>query len=245
MRRRALGAALLCAVAMGAGDGPAGDAPFEPTSRYESRTIEGWTVRVHRGFLDREPDLAARALGQLRHQLEAVTRAVPTRALTPLRRVVIWVEEDEPHHPCMAYHPDRGWLVENGMNPDKARCVEIADARNFLSWTRDQPWMVFHELAHAYHDQFVPGGFENDEVRDALRAAREKGLYDRVLHINGREERAYALTNPMEYLAEASEALFGTNDFYPFVRAELARHDPALHAILRRLWHLDGEREAD
>ena len=25
----------------------------------------------------------------------------------------------------------------------------------------------------------------------------------------------------MEYFAEASEAFFGTNDFYPFVRAEL------------------------
>jgi hypothetical protein len=239
MRTRAIGAVLACALAMGAGDTPKGDAPHEPSSRYESRTVEGWTVRVHRGFLDREPELAARTLAQLRHQLEDVARVVPPRALDSLRKVTIWVEEDEPHHPCMAYHPGRGWLVEHGMNPDKTRCVEIADARNFLAWTRDQPWMVLHELAHAYHHQFIAGGFENDEVRAALDAARKQQLYDRVLHINGREERAYALTNPMEYFAEASEALFGTNDFYPFVRAELARHDPALYATLRRLWHLE------
>ena len=30
----------------------------------------------------------------------------------------------------------------------------------------------------------------------------------------------------MEYFAEASEAYFGTNDFFPFVRIELRRHDP-------------------
>ena len=53
---------------------------------------------------------------------------------------------------------------------------------------------------------------------------------------NGSEKRAYALTNPMEYFAEASEAFFGKNDFYPFDRAELAKHDPALEAILVKAW---------
>lgn len=234
---------LAIAVAMSAGVGdpgrPDSPPPFEPSSRYESRTIEGWPVRVNRGLLEDHPELASRTLERLRHHLEGITRMVPPRALEKLRTVTIWVEENEPHHPCMAYHPGREWLVEHGMNPDKTRCVEIANARNFLTWTRDQPWMVFHELAHAYHHQFVPGHFENVEVRAALEAARKRGDYDQVLHINGREERAYALTNPMEYFAEGSEALFGTNDFYPFVRAELARHDPALDAILRRLWHLD------
>lgn len=38
----------------------------------------------------------------------------------------------------------------------------------------------------------------------------------------------------MEFFAEASAALFGTNDFFPFVRAELASHDP--DALVRRLW---------
>ena len=28
------------------------------------------------------------------------------------------------------------------------------------------------------------------------------------------------------YYAETSEAFFGTNDFYPYVRSELRRHDP-------------------
>jgi hypothetical protein len=40
----------------------------------------------------------------------------------------------------------------------------------------------------------------------------------------------------MEYFAEATEAYFGTNDFYPYVRSELAAHDPAMFALLGKLW---------
>ena len=57
-----------------------------------------------------------------------------------------------------------------------------------------------------------------------------------MLRINGREDKAYATNNPMEYFAEATEAYFGTNDFYPFVRAELERHDPELFGLLKKLW---------
>jgi len=212
----------------------------EPTVNYETRELLGWSVRIHRDFLRDDRDLAARTLSLLEDQLRAIERAVPPPAVARLRTIPIWVERDEPHHPCMAYHPAAPWLVEHGMSPDKARCVEIANARNFLAWCRDQPWMVLHELAHGYHHQFVEGGFDNPEIAEAHRRARDSKTYDGVLHINGKERRHYALTNPMEYFAEASEALFGTNDFYPFVRAELAKHDPEGHALLRRLWLLDA-----
>jgi hypothetical protein len=57
-----------------------------------------------------------------------------------------------------------------------------------------------------------------------------------VLHIDGREQQAYALTNPMEYFAECTEAYFGTNDFFPFVRAELKKHDPAGYELMEKSW---------
>jgi hypothetical protein len=209
---------------------------FEPTDRYEIQTVEGWTVLVHLGFLNDQPELAGRTLTLLRQQLAQVERRLPAGAVEKLRRVRIWVEEQEPHHPCMAYHPDAGWLRAHGMNPEKAGCVEIANARNFLAWTLDQPWMVLHELAHGYHHQFLEDGFANAELKTAFQNAKEAKRYESVLRINGREDRAYALTNPMEYFAEASEAFFGTNDFYPFVRPELKEHDPALHDLLGKLW---------
>ncbi|MDG3007374.1 hypothetical protein [Paludisphaera mucosa] len=219
----------------------------EPTANYETRDVVGWTVRVHRDFPRDEPELAHHVLSLLADQLRAIVRAVPAEAVAKLRTIPIWVDKAEPHHPCMAYHPDAGWLREHDMNPDKARCVEIANARNFLDWCRDQPWMVFHELAHGYHHQALEGGFENAEIAAALERARAAKTYEKVLHINGSEQRHYALTNPMEFFAESSESLFGTNDFYPFVRAELAKHDPEAHALLKRLWSIapaggDGER---
>jgi hypothetical protein len=191
---------------------------------------------VNEDLLESQAELAERALARLDHQLYQITVKVPGDPLRKLRRVRIWVEESEGHHQCMAYHPNPAWLREHGMSEKKARCVEVADVRNFLSWTHEQPWMVLHELAHAYHHQFLDGGFENREVAAEYGRARDAKLYDSVLRINGKDDRAYALTNPMEYFAEASEAYFGTNDFYPFVRSELGRHDPGTFALLKRLW---------
>ena len=208
---------------------------YDPTAQYEVRRVEGWRVLTNRGFLRQEPALSDDTLGLLRVQLYQVTRKVPAEALAKLRTIAIWVELAEPHHPCMAYHPSSGWLSAHGMNPDKARCVEVANARNFLAWTLDQPWMVLHELAHGYHDQFL-GGYENPEILAAFRQAQQAKLYDRVLRINGTAGRAYAATNAMEYFAETTESFFGTNDFYPFVRAELKQHDPQMYQLLARLW---------
>ncbi|MFO0959778.1 MAG: hypothetical protein U0800_20470 [Isosphaeraceae bacterium] len=220
---------------------PADDPParFDPSSNYERREIEGWTLLVHRGLLADEA-LSGPTLELLRAQLFQIPRAVPSPAVEKLRTVKIWVEREEPHHPCMAYHPDPGWLRDHDMNPEKARCVEIANARNFLGWTRQQPWMVLHELAHAYHHQFVEGGFQNTELQEAHKQAVDEGRYGEVMHINGRSRAHYAATNPMEYFAEATEAYFGTNDFFPFVRPELQKHDPRVHDLVARLWGVGG-----
>ena len=203
---------------------------------YRTRQIEGWTILVNSQFLRDQPDLANRTLTLLGFQLYQITRVIPSDALQKLRTVRIWVEENEPHHPCMAYHPDPGWLTQHGMTPKKARCVEIANARHFLDWTLQQPWMVLHELAHAYHHQFLEDGFQNAEVKTAFDRAVEAGRYNKVLRYGGQEEKAYALNNPQEYFAEATEAYFGTNDFFPFIRIELRRHDPGAYAALESAW---------
>lgn len=209
---------------------------FAPTDQYDLMEIEGWPVRVLQSFSDEQPELRERAVTHLRHQLYQIVHRLPVEAVEKLRRVTIWLEENEPHHACAAYHPDVGWLRDHGMNPDKARCVEIANARNFLTWTIDQPWMVLHELAHAYHDQFLEGGHSNAEIAEVLRAALAADKYASVQKINGKPEKAYAATNPMEYFAESTEAFFGTNDFYPFVRSELREYDPRMHELLEKVW---------
>jgi hypothetical protein len=215
-------------------------ADFDPTERYAVRQIEGWTVLVNKGFLGENAGLCDRVLEQLRHQLYTIRHRLPAPAVEKLSKVKIWVELKEPHHSCMVYHPDAAWLRKKGMNPDKARCVELANAENFLAWSVPQPCMVLHELAHAYHDQFLADGYENAEVAAVYRKAVESKVYESVLHISGRKQRAYAIKNPMEYFAESTEAYFGTNDFFPFVRAELKEHDPAMFALMKKIWEQAG-----
>jgi hypothetical protein len=207
-----------------------------PTDAYELREIQGWTVRVNRELSHGHQELCDRALELLRFQLYQITREVPPPAVKKLQTVVIWVELDDPLFPCMCYHPDRGWVVGHGLDARKTHGVEIANAKNFLVWVQKQPWMVFHELAHAYHHDFLPGGFENPQVLSAYNDAKQKGLYNAVLRNNGRTERAYAMNNQMEYFSECSEAFFGTNDFYPFVQVEFKLHDRRGYDTLKAAW---------
>lgn len=222
---------------------PAAEKPkqtYNATDQYETKRLEGWKLLVNKRLLaDKQRDLRNQTLRILGNQLFQITRVVPEKALGKLREIPIWVELDEPHHPCMCYHPDAQWLREHGMNPDKAHCVELANARNFNSWTLQQPWMVLHELAHGYHHRVL--GFDNAEIQTCFDAAVAAKLYDAVLNGRGRKVRHYALTNAKEYFAEMTEAYFGSNDFYPFVRAELQTVDPRMHALLKKIW--EGRKE--
>jgi hypothetical protein len=217
--------------------------PYDPTGDYVKRRIEGWEVLVNKRLLAREQaELRGQTLKLLGDHLYRITRAVPAEALAKLRKIPIWVELAHPRHPCMCYHPSADWLRRHDMNPEKAGAVELANARNFLAWTHTQPWMVLHELAHGYHHQVL--GFEHAEVRACYEQAVKSKTYDSVLHISGQRRRHYALTNAQEYFAELTEAYFGTNDFYPFVRAELKRHDPRMFELLEKLWgvHKSGKK---
>jgi hypothetical protein len=208
----------------------------DPTSAYETRTVEGWTLLVHESFPAQEPELLDRVLAEVRRQLVAIVDAVPAPAVDKLRQIQIWIELDDPRFPCMCYHVHEGWLREHGVNVEKTGHVELANPRNFVLWTKHQPWMVLHELAHGYHDRFLPDGYENATIAAALAEAKAAGRYGRVNDVNGRERDHYGATNPMEYFAEGTEAWFGRNDFFPFERTELEQYDPRLCRVLEALW---------
>lgn len=208
--------------------------PFVPTTKYATTRVVGWTVRVNRELLTTQSDLGSNALALLAVKLRDITNTVPARACEALKRVPIWLGVNDGHAPCAEYHPSKDWLAKNGYNPDKAKGVEIGNARKFLDWSPQQPAMILHELAHAYHDQVL--GFSDRRIRQAYEHAKADGRYETVARHNGKKERAYALTDDHEYFAEATEAFFGTNDFYPFTRAELKQHDPEIFGILEEVW---------
>jgi hypothetical protein len=219
-----------------------GEHPSPPTSEYTIKDIDGWSIYVQKPLLGEEKVLGDEALRVLEDHLFRITRAVPEPAVAELRRVRIWL-----HHKgrgnVAQYHPSKGWLKANDFNTDLARCVDLGDARNFLRSTRWQPMVVLHELAHAYHDQVW--GWNDRDVVDAYEGAVESKSYDKVLIHNGRHGRAYAMTNCKEYFAETSEAFFGANDIYPFVRAELREHDPVMFKVLEKIWAGPPEKQSN
>ncbi len=187
--------------------------------------------------------LGDRTLKLLAALLADANRRLPKPALERLRETAVWVEAGSDRVKGACYHPSRRWLQENGFNPEKARSIEIGRPRNFLDWSKHQPAMLLHELAHAYHHQVL--GYGHPAVRAAFERARDARLYEKCLCWDGKDKRHYAMTSDQEYFAEMTEAYFSTNDFYPFVRAELRRHDPEMHDLLKRLWHHPPEAKKD
>lgn len=214
-----------------------GKPPHSPASAYKDQELLGWSLHVHEDLLA-DAELWEDVKGELHHQLYRITHILPADKVELLRQVPIWIELRNPYSATCQYHPSRDWLAGNGFLPEKAKAVELSSAQGFLRSSRSgQPFVMLHELAHAYHDQHL--GFNHAGILECFNKAKTAGTYDSVLHIGGRRVRAYAMTDQKEYFAEATEAMFGTNDHYPFVRAELKEHDPEAYAVLREVWGLE------
>lgn len=200
------------------------------------RQVEGWTVAVDPALLEeKNKETADRAFEALANHLQRVRYILPKERLAELQKLRIWIEL-QGKLGNMQYHPDRGWLVANGHDPRLVKHVHIPRARELTDphmWAK-HPYVVLHELAHAYHDQVL--SFDHAEIIKAYDSAKEKKLYDQVLLYTGQKVKHYALTNHKEYFAESTEAYLGVNDFYPFVRAELKEHDPTMFGIQEMIW---------
>jgi hypothetical protein len=207
----------------------------------QTRQIEGWTLFISDELLEEQKDQTARALELLTPQLAEIVRVVPAAAVAELQKVPLWISpEYKGTEPRAEYHPSAVWLILHKRHPAMRKAVEFTNVRIFERETKRMPNFALHELAHAYHDRVLEKGFENAEIKSAFTRAKADGLYDRVEQRfgDGRSGtvRSYAITNQQEYFAECSEAFFSTNDFFPFTRSELARHDPAMFELLKKLW---------
>ena len=205
----------------------------------ETRDISGWSVHISRDLLATNAEATRLALKLLQAQLEGIVRVAPPAAVAELRKVPLWISPEYPETPPRAeYHPDANWLRENGRDPAMAKGVEFTNVRIFESETKRMPVFALHELAHSYHDRVL--GYNHAGIAAAYEKAKASGKYDQVQRRDASGqvsiERAYAMTDPQEYFAETTEAFFGTNDFFPFTRADLKQHDPEMFALLEKLW---------
>ena len=231
--------------------------PVKGKDEYVKTTMGGWPVYCEPNWYGGDKELEKR----LTKDLQAASRAFPPFARKHLQKnCPIWINrriEFGPaacpvtaHAPC-CYHPDESWLIENGLCPDKAQCVEVNNGR---AYKKDVDlWgiggVMIHELSHAFHHSYMSFGYDNPTIKECYEAAMKDGLYQKVMvkGTQGPEAKAYACENCMEYFAELSAAFLGGadsstdyNKWYPFNRKQIQEYDPRAYEMLCRVWKIDG-----
>jgi dipeptidyl-peptidase-4 len=211
---------------------------------HETREVLGWTVHVSKSLLADQSEATAKAIPLLEKQLAEIIRVVPAKAVGELKKVPLWFSPEYPGiQPRAEFHPDAGWLEDNGRDPDMARAIEFTNVRIFQEECRRMPNFALHELAHAYHFRVL--GFDDPAILDAYERAKGAGLYDKVerQRTDGRPNpivKAYALKDHKEYFAETTEAYFSRNDFFPFTRDQLRAYDPRMFGVLEAAWGVNS-----
>jgi hypothetical protein len=175
------------------------------------------------------------ALKVLMVKLTELEKIIKPKQLLLLKQMPIWIEWEMRKDGAMEYHRSKEWLVSHGYVPDKEKCVEINNIKNFIAWQKlNQPYMVLHELAHSYYDRVL--GSDNPNVLAAYQNAVISGKYENVAYNLGGKKRAYALNNAYEYFAELTEAYLGENDFFPFNKSQLKDFDPIGYELMQKTW---------
>ena len=226
------------------------DAQQEDAARiaetHETIEIRGWAFMLNRQLKKDEPELVTALLELMDVQLRRVEDVVPAKALQHLKTVRIWANPAyENVKPTAEYHPERDYLVRKERLPDMVHGVELTNVERFEFECTRMPYLMLHEFAHAYHDQVL--GFREANIRAAFDAAEASGTYNEVDRFNGRiivKDEAYAMSNHKEYFAEASEAYFGRNDFFPFTLRDLRKHDPEMVRVIEEAWGVDKQQDS-
>lgn len=222
---------------------PESNATLGDVDGYSKDQLKGWTLFTSEQLVRDSRQETLRAIELLGEQLETVEKRLPAEVVQRLRQVPLWFSPKyQGFSPRAEYHPNAQWLKDNGRLPAMAKGIEFTNVEIFQRECLRMPMLAFHELAHAYHDQVL--GFAMPDIRRAFETAQENGSYAAVQRWRGPNiamtvEKSYAMSNHKEYFAEGSEAYFGRNDYFPFEREELKRHDPRLFELLGRLWKVE------
>ena len=208
----------------------------EEKSKYIEKNIEGWTILLHQDL--EKTELSEKMFRQLKSQFYQIKLLVPEKKVKWLQTVKIYCDVKDPQgmFTGLVYHPSKKWLLENGYNPMYARSVHMTSVKRFIESTSEKPsWLIMHELSHAYHHQVV--GHDNADIINAYKKALKNKHYKNATHIRRKDwKEAYALKSKSEYFAELTEAYFGVNDMFPFVRGELKKSDPEGYNVLKKIW---------
>lgn len=195
---------------------------------FSKAPIKRWKVYSHED-LKNKPELHEKVLQAVTRGLADIEKTVYKRALLHIRQIpiLLYHKQQGKNHNYAYYDPNLGYVV-------------FPDADLSVGLDRWNKSVLLHELAHGFHDQELT--YQNAEVIKAFHNAVKTGIYKKVQNIYGNYEKAYALTNHMEYFAEISVAFFSRKGgviratSYPFTMDELKKHDQTGYRMLLEAW---------
>ena len=128
------------------------------------KKLEGWTIKVDPKLLKKElRELKKEVFKALANHLQRIKYILPEAKVKDLQKLPIWLDYHYEPLSSMQYHPGATWLRANRHDPRLVKHVHIPRAKALLNrgqWAK-HPYVILHELAHAYHDQVLEGGFKN------------------------------------------------------------------------------------
>jgi len=123
-----------------------------------------------------------------------------------------------------------------GMYDELNNIIRVCASDVFATNLRAAFHLALHEVAHAY--QYQKLGRSNNEVESAFTNAIFNGLYAEGETGLSFEKGAYASYSPQEYFAELSSIYFGSIEYYPYNRMDLAKYDPVGYTMIEKAWSL-------
>jgi hypothetical protein len=234
--------------------------PPIPSNRvaYEYRAF---VALFDRDWFESKRDNVQQSIALFHRQVDRVSRAFPKPALDRLKYTKIWINwrhyqfSKEEHLGLSAaeYVPQScKWADDERISSLSGKVVLYAS--DCVKTPREDgyesryPFILVHELAHAYHDKEL--GFGNSDVLGAFHEAVQKKLYSRFgvdeFAPEGSkytcEDLAYACINHREYFAELTVAYLSQNPYFLSNRFDLRRDDPRGFALMARIWGDPAER---
>ena len=148
------------------------------------KKLEGWTIKVDPKLLKKEhKEFKKEVFKSLANHLQRIKYILPEAKVKDLQKLPIWLDYHYEPLSSMQYHPGATWLRANRHDPRLVKHVHIPRAKALLNrgqWAK-HPYVILHELAHAYHDQVLESGFKNKPVADSYNEIKKNGSYDKVL----------------------------------------------------------------
>ena len=216
----------------------------DKTWKYDLSNVLGWKLYVEES-VSKQKDLDKIIKKEVTDGIKRFINVVPKESLEFLKTIPIWVS-NEPTYPLrenergvIPFHHDENWLRDHGLNPHMAPGVHVINPEAALVEHKIFEWgpmTMLHELAHAYH--IVHLGYDDSNITKSFTKAMARGLYLKVPDRKDKEKlvKAYAASNKAEYFAEATEAYFGHNDWFPHNRKELKKYDPGGFKMVEQAW---------